>query len=72
MTGQKWLVQGVWSKVAPASPFCNNEWCLRERQALVVPKPSQGVLVRGHAGLEINNLSPDGSYGLGFRVEGER
>jgi len=28
-----------------------------ELQALVAPKPPQGVLVRGHAGLVINKLS---------------
>ena len=30
---------------------------MRELQALVAPKISQGVVVRGHAGLVINKLS---------------
>ena len=30
---------------------------MRELQALVAPKPPQGVLVRGHAGLVINKFS---------------
>jgi len=30
---------------------------MREHQALVAPKPPQGVLVRGQAGFEINKLS---------------
>ena len=33
---------------------------MRELQALVAPKPPQGVLVRGHAGLVINKLSLSG------------
>jgi len=37
--------------------------CVRELQALVAPNPPQGVLVRGHAGLVINQLSR--------RVEGD-
>ena len=30
---------------------------MRELNSLVAPKPPQGVLVRGHAGLVINKLS---------------
>jgi len=30
---------------------------VRDIQALVAPKPPQGVLLRGHAGLVINKLS---------------
>ena len=30
---------------------------VRELQALVAPKPLQGVLVRGHAGLVVNKFS---------------
>ena len=44
----------------PPSPFYNNGWCARELQALVAPKPPRGVLVRGHAGLIINELSRAG------------
>ena len=36
---------------------------MRELQALVAPKPLQGVLVRGHAGLVINKLTPDSCGG---------
>ena len=42
---------------ASPSPFYNNGYSVRELQALVAPKPPQGVLVRGHAGLVINTLS---------------
>ena len=38
-------------------PNMPGEQCVRELQALVAPKPLQGVLVRGHAGLVINELS---------------
>jgi len=41
---------------APPSPFYNNGQCVRELQALVAPKPPQGVLVRGQAGLVISKL----------------
>ena len=39
------------------SLFHNNGLRVREPQALVAPKPPQGVSVRGHAGLGINKLS---------------
>jgi len=35
----------------------NYGYCVRELQALVAPKTPQGLLVRGHAGLVINQLS---------------
>ena len=48
---------------APTSPFYNNGYCVRELQALVAPKPPQGVLVRGQAGLVINKISVEGKHG---------
>ena len=39
------------------SPFHSNRWCVRGLQALVAPKPPQGVLVRGHAGRVINDFT---------------
>ena len=42
---------------APPSPFYNNELCVGDLQVLVASKPPQGVLVRGQAGLVINELS---------------
>ena len=55
---------------------------MRELQVLVAPKPQQGVLVRGHAGLVVKKLSegiaPGGAdfvsgghiSSLGFGVQG--
>ena len=44
---------------------------MRELQALVAPKPPQGVLVRGHAGLVINQLSLTGDGGGGRGPQGD-
>jgi len=40
----------------PSSPFYNNGPCVRKIQALVAPKPPQGVLLLGQASLVINKL----------------
>ena len=44
--------------------------CVRELQALVIPKLPQGVSVRGHAGLVTNKLSNVGSACCGDPASG--
>ena len=51
----------------PEPPFYNNGYCVRELQALVSPKPPQRVLVRGYAGLVVNQLFPEIVRRLRFR-----
>jgi len=47
---------GVWHDTSAPAPLTARQ--VRELQALVAPKPPQGVLVRGHAGRVIDKLSP--------------
>ena len=52
------------------SPFYNNGWCVRERQALAAPKSPQGVLVHGQTGLVVHKLFPVmfGEVDTGFAI----